>query len=77
MGTPVDRLLQQNGIGEMRLLAPALRTVAERRVVLLRPPHAPQVLALAALDLRLNRCCGPRRAHGRRAVGGRAGAAQR
>jgi len=51
MSTMVDLLLQQNGIGEMRLLAPALRTVAERRVVLLQPPHAPQALALAALGL--------------------------
>jgi protein ImuA len=47
----VDLLLKQNGIGEMRLLAPALRTVAERRVVLLQPPHAPLALALAALGL--------------------------
>jgi protein ImuA len=51
MGTMVDLLLQQNGIGEMRLLAPALRTVAERRVVLLQPPHAPQAIALAVLGL--------------------------
>jgi protein ImuA len=51
MGTMVDLLLQQNGIGEMRLLAPALREVVDRRVVLLQPPHAPQALALAALGL--------------------------
>jgi protein ImuA len=35
----------------MRLLGPALRTVAERRIVLLQPPHAPQTIALAALGL--------------------------
>jgi protein ImuA len=35
----------------MRLLAPALRQVADRRVVLLQPPHAPQALALAGLGL--------------------------
>jgi protein ImuA len=51
IGTLVDLLLQQNGIGEMRLLAPALREVADRRVVLLQPPHAPQALALATLGL--------------------------
>lgn len=51
MGTLVDLLLQQNGIGEMRLLAPALAAVAERRVVLLQPPHAPQTLALASFGL--------------------------
>jgi protein ImuA len=51
MGTMVDLLVQQPGIGEMRLLAPALAMVAERRVVLLQPPHVPQALALAALGL--------------------------
>jgi protein ImuA len=51
MGTMVDLLLQQNGIGEMRLLAPALRQVSDRHVVLLQPPHAPQAIALAALGL--------------------------
>jgi protein ImuA len=51
MGTLVDLLLQQPGIGEIRFLAPALATVAERRVVLLLPPHAPQTLALAALGV--------------------------
>lgn len=51
MSTMVDLLLKQNGIGEMRLLAPALREVAARRVVLLQPPHAPQALALAGLGL--------------------------
>ena len=33
----------------MRLLRPALAAVATRRVVLLQPPHPPQVLALATL----------------------------
>jgi protein ImuA len=51
MGTLIDQLLQQNGIGEMRLLALALRTVAERHMVVLQPPHAPQAFALAALGL--------------------------
>lgn len=51
VSTMVDLLLKQNGIGEMRLLAPALASVAARRVVLLQPPHAPQALALAALGL--------------------------
>jgi protein ImuA len=51
MGTLVDLHVQQPGIGEMRLLAPALRQVADRRVVLLQPPHPPQALALAALGL--------------------------
>ncbi|WP_026354355.1 translesion DNA synthesis-associated protein ImuA [Massilia niastensis] len=50
-GTLVDLLLQQPGIGEMRLLRPALAACAERRIVLLQPPHPPQALALAALGL--------------------------
>jgi protein ImuA len=35
----------------MRLLAPTLARVAERKVVLLQPPHAPQSLALAAMGV--------------------------
>jgi protein ImuA len=50
-GTLVDLLPQQPGIGEIRLLRPALAAVAARRVVLLAPPHPPQALALAALGL--------------------------
>lgn len=49
--TLVDLLLQQPGIGELRLLRPALAAVARRRIVLLQPPHPPQALALAALGL--------------------------
>jgi protein ImuA len=51
LGTLVDLLLQQPGIGEMRLIAPALRKVAKRKIVLLQPPHAPQAIALAALGI--------------------------
>ena len=50
-GTLVELLLQQPGIGELRLLRPALAKVAQRRIVLLQPPHPPQALALAALGL--------------------------
>lgn len=50
-GTLIDLLLQQPGIGELRLLRPALASVAGRRIVLLQPPHPPQALALAALGL--------------------------
>lgn len=51
VGTLVDLLVQQPGVGEMRLLAPALASVAERRVVLLSPPHVPQAISLAALGV--------------------------
>ena len=50
-GTLVDLMLQQAGIGELRLLRPALVSVVKRRIVLLQPPHPPQALALAALGL--------------------------
>ncbi len=50
-GTLTELLLQQTGIGELRLLRPALAQVAKRRIVLLQPPHPPQALALAALGL--------------------------
>jgi len=50
-GALVDLLLQQPGIGELRLLRPALAEVAKRRVVLLQPPHPPQALAMAALGV--------------------------
>ena len=51
VGTMVDLLVQQAGIGEMRLLAPALRKVKDRQIVMLQPPHAPQAIALASLGL--------------------------
>ena len=50
-GSLVDLLIQQPGIGELRLLRPALAAVAKRRIVLLQPPHPPQALALAALGV--------------------------
>jgi len=49
-GTLIDLMLQQSGIGELRLLRPAL-AAGRRRIVLLQPPHPPQALALAALGL--------------------------
>jgi len=50
-GTLVDLLVQQPGIGEMRLLAPALAKVAHRKVVMIQPPHPPQALGLAGLGI--------------------------
>jgi len=51
LGTLIDLLLQQHGIGELRLLRPALAGLGKRPIVLLQPPHAPQALALAALGI--------------------------
>lgn len=50
-GTLVELMVQQAGIGELRLLRPALAGVAGRSIVLAGPPQAPQALALAALGL--------------------------
>jgi protein ImuA len=50
-GSLTELLTQQPGIGEMRLLAPALGKVAERKIIMLEPPHPPQALALAAMGV--------------------------
>lgn len=42
-----ELLQRQPGIGELRLLRPALVARSNRPVALLAPPHAPQALALA------------------------------
>jgi protein ImuA len=50
--TLIELLLQQPGIGEMRLLQPALAAIAsQRRIVLVQPPHAPQIAAWSAWGL--------------------------
>jgi protein ImuA len=51
LGTLIDLLVQQHGIGELRLLQPALAALDKRPIVLLQPPHLRQALALAALGL--------------------------
>lgn len=48
----IELLLPQPGIGEMRLLRPALATIARnRRIALVQPPHLPQVAAWSAWGL--------------------------
>ncbi len=48
----IELLAQQPGIGEMRLLRPALTAIAqERRIALLQPPHAPQAAAWSGWGL--------------------------
>ncbi|MDR5754871.1 MULTISPECIES: translesion DNA synthesis-associated protein ImuA [unclassified Caballeronia] len=42
-----ELLVQQPGVGELRLLLPALRSVAQRRMALLQPPHRFQPEAAA------------------------------
>lgn len=50
-GTLIDLLVSQPGIGEMRLLAPALAKVAHKTIVLVQPPHTPQTIALASMGI--------------------------
>ena len=47
----IELLLQQNGIGEMRLLLPALQRLPGQRIALLQPPHLPQLSAWRARGL--------------------------
>ncbi|MDR5765892.1 MULTISPECIES: translesion DNA synthesis-associated protein ImuA [unclassified Caballeronia] len=51
VGSLVELLVQQPGVGEVRLLRPALVSVSKRPLVLLQPPHVPNALALAYLGL--------------------------
>ncbi|MGY2488139.1 translesion DNA synthesis-associated protein ImuA [Cupriavidus sp. CP313] len=46
VGTLVELLTRQPGVGELRLLRPALLAAASRPVALIQPPHTPQALAL-------------------------------
>lgn len=44
----IELLIEQPGIGEMRLLRPALKAVAgKRRIALVQPPHLPHISAWA------------------------------
>ncbi|WP_034292711.1 translesion DNA synthesis-associated protein ImuA [Herbaspirillum sp. RV1423] len=43
-GVLIEFLLRQAGIGELRLLGPALQSLAPRRIALVQTPHAPQAI---------------------------------
>jgi len=53
----IELLLQQAGTGEMHLLQPALAALTQRhrRVVLLQPPHLPQIAAWSGWGLAADR----------------------
>lgn len=51
VGTLVELLVQQSGIGELRLLQPALASVAKRPVVMIKPPHVPNAMGLSYIGL--------------------------
>jgi protein ImuA len=55
LGALVELLVQQPGIGEMRLLRPALAKVCARPVALLQAPHIPNALAFSYLGLPMNK----------------------
>ncbi|SAK75591.1 recombinase RecA [Caballeronia temeraria] len=58
LGALVELLVQQPGIGEMRLMRPALARVAQdarRPVVLLQAPHVPNALAFSYLGVPLDK----------------------
>ena len=51
----VDLLVEQPGVGEMRLLGPALNLLDERPIALIRPPHIPDGPGLDYIGLSLDR----------------------
>jgi protein ImuA len=55
VGVLIDLLVQQAGVGEMRLLRPALSLLADQPVALVQPPHIPDILGLGYIGLSLDR----------------------
>ena len=55
LGTLIELLVQQPGVGEIRLLRPALAAAARRPIALVQPPHVPNALAFAYLGVPLDK----------------------
>jgi protein ImuA len=55
VGMLIDLMVQQAGVGEMRLLRPALATLTDRPVALVQPPHIPNGPGLGYIGLSLDR----------------------
>lgn len=55
VGARMDLLVQQAGVGELRLLRPALSAAGTRPIALLQPPHMPNGLGLGYIGLPLER----------------------
>ncbi len=55
VGELVDLLIEQPGVGEMRLLRPALNSFGERPIALVQPPHIPDGPGLGYIGLSLER----------------------
>ncbi|BCF95976.1 hypothetical protein PPGU19_005450 [Paraburkholderia sp. PGU19] len=54
-GALIDLLVSQSGVGELRLLLPALVALTPRPVALLQPPQVPNALGLSYIGLELER----------------------
>jgi protein ImuA len=50
-GRLIELLVQQPGVGEIRLLRPALAAVGARPIALIQPPHVPNTLAFSYLGI--------------------------
>jgi len=48
-------LVQQAGVGELRLLRPALSAAGNRPVAFVQPPHTPDGLGLSYIGLSIDR----------------------
>ena len=55
VGALVDLLVQQAGVGELRLLCPALGAGENRPVAFVQPPHTPHGLGLSYIGLSIER----------------------
>lgn len=51
VSTMSELLISQPGVGELRLLKQVLASAGKRRIALIQPPHTPNALALAAMNL--------------------------
>jgi protein ImuA len=54
VGALVDLLVPQAGVGELRLLRPALSAAGNRPVALVQPPHTPDGLGLSYIGLSID-----------------------
>jgi protein ImuA len=60
----IELLLPHSGIGEMRLLRPALSAIAEeRRIAFVQPPHLPQIATCTAWEIAPERLLWIKTAH--------------
>jgi protein ImuA len=55
LGALVEILIQQGGIGELRLLAPALASLGTRTIAMVQPPYVPNAPGLAHIGLSLDK----------------------